>query len=371
MFFAANLAHPITPAFFESLNYPNYMFGVAFSLMSLGVFLISPMWSKIAEKHGYIKVMSLGMVVYGLAQLWFGLGRNIVSTLLARLLAGIFTAATQVGGLLYISNFFEEEKKGERISLAMALQVSIGAAGFFLGGYLGNINIMLPLYIQPILCILIAVFAFFTFEDIASDSSKKIKLEEINPFKAFGGVLKILTPTIVVFYAIVALVSFSITCYDTSFNYYIKNVLNLPSIYNGAIKGSIAVIGLLLNFTLNRYVSNKFKPYNTNIVYYGLSILFLTIFIITQNFVIFLTSAILVFITDSITKPIQQIMGTTNSTVYGGYNSINALGMVSGSLSAGYLYTVNPKLPFYASLFILLIAFILSFINKKQRQMNV
>ncbi len=367
MFFSANLAHPITPAYFESLNYPNYMFGVAFSLMSLGIFLVSPMWSKLAEKHGYIKVMSLGLAVYGIAQLWFGLGRTVPSTLLARLLAGIFTAAMQVGGLLYISNFFEENKKGERIALAMALQISIGAAGFFLGGYLGNINIMIPLYIQPILCVLTAIFIFVVFEDKGTESNKKIELSEINPFKAFSEVIKIMTPTIVVFYGVVALVSFAVTCYDTSFNYYIKNTLNLPSIYNGAIKGSIAVIGLLLNFSLSRYIAHKYRPYNVNIVYYGISILFLLILIFTQNFVLFLGAAILIYIMDSITKPIQQIMGTENSIIYGGYNSINALGMVTGSLSAGYLYTVGPKLPFYASLIMFTLSFMLALINRKQR----
>ena len=45
-----NIGHPVTPAFVRGLEIPDYMFGVFFAAMSLGLMIGSPLWGILADR---------------------------------------------------------------------------------------------------------------------------------------------------------------------------------------------------------------------------------------------------------------------------------------------------------------------------------
>lgn len=346
-----NLVHPVTPKFFEFVGYPDYMFGLAFALMSLGSFLLSPMWSKLAQKFGYKKIMALGVGLYGVGQLLFSISRTIPLTSFARLFSGIFSAGVNVAITLYLSNNFGREKKGERMALGSAISVSSGALGYFFGGFIGNQNTLLAFYLQSAFCFLLAGLFFFSLKNNIEDGQEiKIHLSDINPFKAFLDVKRVMTQNILLFYLLTVLLSFAFVSFESTFNYFIRKIFQLQPIYNGIIKGSVGILGLLLNVSLNRWIAVKFNPKKSIQVFNILIILTLVALVSIESVAPFIAAALLYYTLDAMLKPLMQIIGTESPIIFGGYNSMVSLGMVSGSFSAGYLFTINPKLPFYFSL---------------------
>ena len=65
----ANLVHPVTPTFIQMLGLHDYMFGLAFGMMSLANFLFSPFWGKMSERFGPGKVISFSVFGYACMQL--------------------------------------------------------------------------------------------------------------------------------------------------------------------------------------------------------------------------------------------------------------------------------------------------------------
>ena len=73
---AANYAHPITPAYYKLLGLASAMFSYAFSVMSLGMFLGSPFFGKLAESFQSKVLMAWGCLGYSLAQVLFAIGHT-------------------------------------------------------------------------------------------------------------------------------------------------------------------------------------------------------------------------------------------------------------------------------------------------------
>ena len=94
MFFqtmASNMAHPVTPAFLQSLGMPNYMFGVAFAAMSLTNFLLCPFWGSVGDSIGRVKTIGITTFGYALGQVFFLFSSNIPMLIFARMFAGAFS----------------------------------------------------------------------------------------------------------------------------------------------------------------------------------------------------------------------------------------------------------------------------------------
>src|SRR6056297_2048499 len=73
-----NLGHPITPAFVtKDLQIPEYMFGVFYSTMSLGLVFGAPLWGIIADRGNKKIAMVGGLLIYSIGQFAFGYVGNM------------------------------------------------------------------------------------------------------------------------------------------------------------------------------------------------------------------------------------------------------------------------------------------------------
>ena len=54
---AANVVHPVEPAFYISLALPDWIFGVAFASMALGLFLFAPFWGLVSDRIGRVRTL--------------------------------------------------------------------------------------------------------------------------------------------------------------------------------------------------------------------------------------------------------------------------------------------------------------------------
>ena len=138
---AANYAHPVTPTYFKMLHLDNSVFGTAFAVMSFGIFIASPFWSKIAGMVNSKSVIAIGCIGYAIAQFLFAVGHTTSLILIGRLLAGLACGAFFVGVLNYIVNLSSETNRGANLTLNATIQTVASALGYFVGGMLGAYNV--------------------------------------------------------------------------------------------------------------------------------------------------------------------------------------------------------------------------------------
>jgi MFS family permease len=133
-----NIGHPVTPAFVRSLEIPDYMFGVFFAMMALGLMVGGPFWGILSD-HGRRKFyIVLGLIIYGIGQFLFAYINNTYLMVFFRFISGFGVVSTITIMISQIIEFSEINKRAKNLAYAAALQTLGASLGYFLGGILGT-----------------------------------------------------------------------------------------------------------------------------------------------------------------------------------------------------------------------------------------
>ena len=354
-YLAANFAHPVTPTIIQNLELNDYMFGVALAMMNLANFLMSPFWGKI---NGYISSrvsLLIGSWGYAVAQIWFAYAKTELSIIGARLMAGAFAGAIFVSFLTYVVNVADPKDQAKYLTYSATLSSVVSTFGYLIGGFLGEISIKGTFLVQSATMFVVGLMFFFF---CAPDQQKTepVPLKEIakeaNPLKAFIDCRYFMTIAFAILFVINILINFANTGFDQAFNYYLKDQLNLTSSYNGIIKAGVGLVSFVANMTVCIWIMNKTKVERSLVKLISVCSFAAVGTVISPKIGLFITFSVLVYAGYSISLPVlQHIIATKadvkqKNLVMGFYNATKSLGSIVGSLIAGFIYSVDAKMPF-------------------------
>ncbi len=373
---AANLAHPITPTLIQNLNLPDYMFGLMFAGMSVTNFLFSPFWGRLVDYLQSRSILLIGCVGYGLGQLFFWQATTPVTIMIARCFSGFFVGAINVAMLTYLVNTSNPAKRSRNLTIHATTVTVSSTFGYLIGGLAGEISLNLSFGMQVMLLLLCGLlFALLCQKDRSISTSRPSVLQiskGANPFSAFLAGRQFMTPLFAILFSVLLLSMFASTAYDQCFNYYIKDQFGFSSAYNGTIKAVIGVISLVSNMTLCLYIMRKTNVSKSNallLLFGSISMLGVLIFDTVVPFILF---PLLYLGINAISVPVLQSLvsgrasAQNSNLVMGFYNAIKSLGMVAGSLIAGFVYDYNPKFPFMLAAISFAGAFLLAMLYWKK-----
>ena len=344
---AANFAHPVTPTVIQELHLHDYMFGVALAVMLITNFLLSPFWGKINNYISSRLSLLICCLGYGVAQIWFAYATTELMIILARMFAGLFTGGIFVSFLTYIVNKSNPEDQGKYLTYSATIKSVASAFGYMIGGFLGEFSVRLAFLVQAGTLIAVAV-AFFNLKDIPA----KQLMKEANPFQAFIDSKNFMCMAFVFLFAINIFINFGNTGFDQAFNYYLKAQLGLTSSYNGIIKAGVGFVSFIANMSLCIWIIKKTNVKKSMVVLTAFCALAAIGTLISVNIGIFIFFSILVYAGYSVSVPVLQNMVANQADpkqknlVMGFFNATQSLGSIAGSLTAGFIYSVNAKLPF-------------------------
>ena len=349
-----NFHHPITPTLFTELNLPSYIFGTSFATMCLFSFLFSIYWGEKINKYGRVKILAISTFMYGIGQLCLLLANNEAFIYLGRALAGTFVGGNTVALISYIIDLSDDNNRGKNISILTASSTISGSIGYLIGGFAGNTNYKISLYIQIIWMILLSIFIIFKVEE--TYINKDYVAKNTNPFKSFINMKKYMNYTLLLILFMVLFSNLATSSYDNSFNYYIKAILDLTPTSNGLFKFAFGIIGLIINMTINIWIlrsNNISKKLAIILLLCGLFPIGALLF---SDMIPFIMFNVLFFACNYMYQPILQTISLENkydndiSVITGIVNSIKYLGMVIGSSFAGFIFDIHYNLPFIISI---------------------
>ena len=369
---AANMVHPVTPSFLTALGMPDQMFGVAFAAMSLTNFWLCPFWGRVGDLYSRVKTMSLTIVLYAVGQFLFLRSTTAWQILLARLFSGAFSGGTTVCLMAYGADAVGEEHCGRQMAICAAMTSAGTAAGYLVGGVLGDISVETAFLWQIALLVLSALGMLLFLKDGACyHRSSGGLLASLDPLCPFRRQSVFFSSAAVVFLLSVFLACFASTAYDNAFNYYLKAQFHFPPSYNGCIYAAVGIVGLAFNMTAGLELQRRTNCLTPLIVLFFVAFLTLVASLFTHSAVAYVCVNMLFYLCNSTYLPLQQALAmrqcrAEHGTVSGIFSSIRAMGMVTGSLSAGFLYARAPMLPMGVCAVLFLLTALCTWVNLRK-----
>lgn len=352
---ASNFAHPVTPTIIQDLNLHDYMFGLALASMMVVNFLMSPFWGKINTRISSRLTLLICNCGYGVGQIWFAYAKTELMIIFARMFAGFFIGGIMVSFLTYVVNVAKPEDQPKYLTYSATIQSVCGAFGYLIGGVVGEFSVKAAFIMQAALLIITGVVFYIACEsdkkELEQITAKQL-LKESNPLQAFLDCRKFMTVSFAFLFAVAVLVNFGNTGFDQAFNYYLKDQLSLTSSYNGIIKAAVGFVSFVSNMSLCIWIIRKTNVARSMVIMVTICTLAGVGALVAPGIGLFIGFSILLYAGYSVSMPILQNMVAVKADpnqknlVMGFFNAMKSLGGIAGSLTAGFIYSVNAKLPF-------------------------
>ncbi|MEF9991744.1 MAG: MFS transporter [Romboutsia sp.] len=344
-----NMAHPVTPTLINELNIPSYMFGVFYSTMAVAHFVMAPIWGSMSDIKGRKKFLILGVIGYGISQIGFGFSGKSGLILLFRILGGAMAVSFMTVIIAYVSDISTKEERVKYMAYHTAT-MSIGSSvGALLGGFIGSFGYKYTFLVQAILSILSGLLIYTIVEETIENKGEKAKLY-LNHLKP-GKKSIDLKSTIGIMMIVMTLITITTTSYNSTINYYIESVLNMPTTVNGMVMAIAGIVALIMNLVVNPKLNKRFDEKRSilgALIIAGLAIILASI---SKNIIVSILFLLVFIASSSLITPLQQsivskLAKDNYGQVMGIQGSFKAIGMIIGSLAAGFIFDYGNKLPF-------------------------
>ncbi|XMB71492.1 MFS transporter [Mycoplasmatota bacterium WC30] len=364
-----NLGHPVTPEFVRSLGIQDYMFGVFFATMSLGLMIGGPIWGSLGDKGKKKLYIVIGLLMYSVGQFGFGYAGNQYIMVIFRILSGLGVVSSIT---LFTSHLIEitEKKDRARFLAYVGAAVTLGASlGYYLGGFISSNAFTRDLFnitnnkeiflIQALLNILYIGVVVLLFKDrkCAMPSGKKT-----NPFEGFKFVKQI-DFKLILFLIALAFITMGAINLNKFIDVYF-NDLSFDTLELGTFKMVTGMVSLFASIFLVPFFARIKKRIGLMIVIQILSAIIVFYTFRSATFLLTVYTIYMMYIIlKAIFTPLEQnyISSHAKEGEYGKIMGIRqsflSIGMVLGPLIGGILYEYKPLWLFDSSA----IAFIIGF----------
>jgi DHA1 family multidrug resistance protein-like MFS transporter len=377
-----NIGHPVTPAFVRSLEIPDYMFGVFFAMMALGLMIGGPIWGILSDYGKRKLYIILGLVIYGIGQLLFAYSNNMYLMVLYRFIAGFGVVSTITIMISQIIEFSDLNKRAKNLAYAAALQTLGASLGYFLGGILGTSGFFQTFFntsdyrnvflIQVILNTIYILLILITFKDHQTTSIKQNKVKFSESVKE---IFKMDKSLLIFMFSLTFMTIGSINVSKYLDVYF--DELNYTPQQLGTFVMTTGFVSLFASIFLVPIFAKVKKQLLLISVIHILSAIILFYVFRSENFLFFVYTIFMFYVIfKTIYIPLEQnyIALEVKNSKYGKMMGVRlsflSFGMVVGPLIGGFLYDKSPILLFdfssYMFIFGVFLLFVVYILKKKK-----
>ena len=355
---------PIFPFYIERMGASGSQYGLLIALYAIMQFFFSPFWGGMSDRVGRKPVLLAGIFGGGLTMLMFGMASQLWMLYAARLLSGLLASATMPAAMAYIGDNTTEADRGEgigRLGAAAGLGLILGPG---IGGWLAGPSLSLPFFIAAGLSLLsMLLIAVWLPESLPLEERQKpqsriklINLQEL--WRALSGPIGVLL-------WMAFLVSFAATNFQAIFGLYGLEKFGFNPQQVGTILMVTALVAALVQGILTGPLTRRWhESILIKIFLLTNAVGFLVLLAAYDYRTMLLTTAVYT-LSHTLLRPMVQSLTSKRAlsgqgTAMGLNNAFISLGQIAGPLWAGFVFDINPNLPYISGAVILLAGFFIS-----------
>ncbi|WP_245251578.1 MFS transporter [Paenibacillus turicensis] len=365
------LVLPVFPKLMHELNIDGKTVGFLTAMFALTQLLASPLTGKATDHFGRKIMIVMGLFIFGISELLFAMGNEVIVLFISRALGGISAACIMPAVSAFIADITTNETRPKAYGY-MSAAISTGfIIGPGVGGFLADFGIRTPFYVAGALGILSGIISWIILRE-----PKRHEAEEFAMVKNKGNIRKLLVPMFLMAFIVIFISNFGLMSFETFYGVFVDKKLGFSprdiaiSITGGAIIGAIIQIALFERLT--RWLG-EIKLIRYMLLFSAINA---AVFPFLNSYAIVIISTMLAFIFFDLVRPavttyLASIAGPDQGFV-GGMNSFfTSLANVIAPIICGILFDIEIAYPFYLAAITIAFGFVLAIFWKKPSEVTL
>ncbi|OAB41150.1 MFS transporter [Paenibacillus antarcticus] len=372
VFLGVGLIIPVMPSFMNMMHLSGQSIGYLMAAFAFAQLLMSPLAGRWIDTYGRKKMIIIGLFIFSLSEVIFGLSTQVSVLYFSRILGGISGAFIMPAVTAYVADITSIEERPKAmgyISAAISFGFIIGPG---IGGFIAELGVRAPFYFAGGFALITCISSLF----ILKEPLTKQQLLETTQLKKdtnfVSDIKRSFHPQYLIAFIIVFVLAFGLSEYETVFSLYsdhkfgftprdIATIITISSIFGVVVQ--VFMFGKMVNKLGEKkliqlcLITGVVLAVASTMISSYLAILLVTCFI----FLAFdlLRPALTTYLSKSAEKE-QGFIAGMNST----YTS---LGNIVGPALAGILFDVNINYPYLFAAVIMFIGLLITMMWKEKQ----
>lgn len=364
-FLGIGLVIPVTPTIMNELNISGATVGYMVSAFAFAQLILSPLAGRAVDKYGRKPMIIIGLFIFSMSELLFGLGQSVEVLFASRILGGVSAAFIMPAVTAFIADITTNETRPKALGY-MSAAISTGfIIGPGIGGFLADLGSRTPFFFAAAFGLTAMVLSVFTLKEPE-------RHYETTTVKQQTGFRKVFSPLYFIAFLVLLISSFGLASFESLFALFVDRKFGFTAkdialaISLGAIVGVIVQVGLFDRLT--RWFGE------IRLIRYSLigSTLLVVLMTFVTNYLSIILVTMVVFVGFDLMRPavttyLSKIAGNEQGFV-GGMNSMfTSIGNILGPIVGGLLFDVNLNYPFYFATVMLAVGILLTYFWRAPR----
>ncbi|MEK4647844.1 MFS transporter [Exiguobacterium sp. FSL W8-0210] len=364
-FLGIGLVIPVTPTIMNELNISGATVGYMVSAFAFAQLILSPLAGRAVDKYGRKPMIIIGLFIFSMSELLFGLGQSVEVLFASRILGGVSAAFIMPAVTAFIADITTNETRPKALGY-MSAAISTGfIIGPGIGGFLADLGTRMPFFFAAAFGLTAMVLSVFTLKEPK-------RHYETTTVKQQTGFRKVFSPLYFIAFLVLLISSFGLASFESLFALFVDRKFGFTAkdialaISLGAIVGVIVQVGLFDRLT--RWFGE------IRLIRYSLigSTLLVVLMTFVTNYLSIILVTMVVFVGFDLMRPavttyLSKIAGNEQGFV-GGMNSMfTSIGNILGPIVGGLLFDVNLNYPFYFATVMLAVGILLTYFWRAPR----
>ncbi|HDW3056926.1 TPA: MFS transporter [Bacillus cereus] len=359
---------PVLPTLMNELDISGSTVGYLVAIYAITQFITSPFSGKWVDQYGRKPTIILGLLIFSVSELLFGIGENVYVLFISRILGGFSNALIFPAVTAFIADVTSENERPKAMGY-MSAAINTGfLIGPGIGGFLADINMRMPFFVAALIGALSVVFSFLLLKE-PNEFEEKNEQKEMET-KGNEYFRKIFHPMYIIAFLIIFISSFGLASFESILSLYVDHKFNFsPKEIAGVVSVS-SIIGMMGQIFLFDHLTKKIGE--IALIRYSLALAAIFIFLmsVANSYVTILLTSLLLFvgfdfIRRSVTTYLSKIAGNQQGFV-GGMNSMfTSIGNIRGPIIGGTLFDININFPYYFATIVIICGTMLTIFWKK------
>lgn len=354
-FLGIGLVVPVLPTIMNELSINGAVVGYMVAVFAFVQLISSPIAGRWADRYGRKRMIVIGLVIFGLSEFLFGIGKTVEVLFLSRMFGGLSSAFIMPAVTAFIADITTAHERPKALGY-MSAAINTGfIIGPGLGGFLAEFSARLPFYVAGFLGVFAAILSFILLKE--PERLEETKVPEHSQSTTWKVAFK---PIYFIPLLLIFISSFGLSAFESLFSLFIDHKFGFSPKDIAIIIMGGGIIGAVGQVFLFDYLTKKIGEIRLIRWCFLFSSIVVFVMTIVNHYFSILLVTFIVFagfdlIRPAVTTYLSKVAGNDQGFIGGMNSTFTSFGNIFGPIVGGMLFDMNLNFPYYFSTIVLII----------------